>query len=87
MDVFVYRIAKYIGAYYAILPALDAVVLTGGIGENSLPIRRRICRQLARLGAVPDERRNDADRRRPGRADHGGGIAPWPSGSCPPTRS
>jgi acetate kinase len=59
VDVFVYRVVKYIGAYYAILPALDAVVLTGGIGENSLPVRRRICRQLARLGAVADDRRND----------------------------
>jgi acetate kinase len=58
VDVFVYRIVKYIGAYYTILPAMDAVVLTGGIGENSLPIRSRICRQLARLGAVPDDARN-----------------------------
>jgi acetate kinase len=58
VDVFVYRIVKYIGAYYAILPALDAVVLTGGIGENAVPIRSRICRQLARLGAVADDARN-----------------------------
>jgi acetate kinase len=58
VDVFVYRIVKYIGAYYTLLPALDAVVLTGGIGENSLPIRSRICGQLTRLGAVPDEARN-----------------------------
>jgi acetate kinase len=59
LDVFAYRVAKYVGAYYTILPALDAVVLTGGIGENSLPIRRRICRYLARLGVVADDRRND----------------------------
>ena len=59
LDVFAYRVAKYVGAYYTILPALDAVVLTGGIGENSLPIRRRICRYLSRLGVVADDRRND----------------------------
>jgi len=58
VDVFVYRAVKYIGAYYTILPPLDAVVLTGGIGENSVPIRRRICQGLARLGAVADEDRN-----------------------------
>ena len=60
VQVFVYRIVKYVGAYYAILPALDAVVLTGGIGENSFPVRRRICQGLARLGAVPDDTRNNA---------------------------
>ncbi|MCJ7542970.1 MAG: acetate kinase [Phycisphaerae bacterium] len=59
VDVFVYRIAKYIGAYYTILPGLDAVVLTGGIGENSPPIRHRICRWLTPLGAVADEARNN----------------------------
>ena len=58
VDVFVYRVAKYIGAYFTILPALDAVVFTGGIGENSTPIRRAVCRYLARLGAALDETRN-----------------------------
>ena len=60
IDMFVYRIAKYVGAYHAILPALDAVVLTGGIGENDAEIRRRLCRQLASLGAECDEGRNAA---------------------------
>ncbi len=58
VDIFVYRIVKYIGAYYAILPGVDAVVLTGGIGENAVTVRRRICRPLAALGAVLDEQRN-----------------------------
>lgn len=58
VEMFVYRIVKYIGSYYVILPALDAVVLTGGIGENSPPVRRAICDGLARLGVVVDERRN-----------------------------
>lgn len=60
VDSFVYRIVKYIGAYFMVLPSLDAVVLTGGIGENSLPVRRMIVEQLARLGAVGDEARNHA---------------------------
>ncbi len=58
VELFVYRIVKYIGAYFTVLPGCDAVVLTGGIGENSLPIRRRICQGLRRLGAVADEERN-----------------------------
>ena len=60
VDVFVYRAVKYIGAYYTILPAVDAVVLTGGIGENSLVIRSAICDGLRRLGAVLDDARNRA---------------------------
>ena len=58
IDMFVHRLVKYVGAYHAILPGLDAVVLTGGVGENSVPVRSRLCRQLARLGAVGDEGRN-----------------------------
>jgi acetate kinase len=58
VDSFVYRIVKYIGAYMAVLPPLDAIVLTGGIGENSLPIRRMICRQISGLGVVEDETLN-----------------------------
>ncbi len=58
VDVFVHRVVKYIGAYYTILPSVDAVVLTGGIAENRPRIRRRICDALRRLGAVPDESRN-----------------------------
>jgi len=60
VELFVYRIVKYIGAYYAVLPGVDAVVLTGGIGENSVPIRHEICRRLARMGATEDQQRNAA---------------------------
>ena len=59
-EMFVYRIVKYVGAYYTILPTLDAVVLTGGIGENDADVRSRICNRLARLGVVCDEGRNAA---------------------------
>ena len=58
VDLFVYRVVKYIGAYYAILPALDAIVLTGGIGENSVPVRQAICQGLHRLGVIGDDQRN-----------------------------
>ncbi|MCK5114860.1 MAG: acetate/propionate family kinase, partial [Phycisphaerae bacterium] len=58
VEMFVYRIVKYVGAYFAILPSVDAVVLTGGIGENSLPVRQKICEQLASFGAIADEQRN-----------------------------
>jgi acetate kinase len=58
IDLFVYRLVKYVGAYYTVLPSVDAVVLTGGIGENSLPVRQMICRQLAPLGVIADEDRN-----------------------------
>ncbi len=58
VDMFVYRLVKYIGAYHAILPSVDAVILTGGIGENSLPIRKRVCQRLTTVGAIADEERN-----------------------------
>lgn len=58
VKMFVYRIVKYISAYYGVLPDIDAVVLTGGIGENSLQVRSGICEGLRRLGAEPDEKRN-----------------------------
>jgi acetate kinase len=46
IDVFIYRIKKYIGAYSAIMNGADALVFTGGIGENQKKIRERICRGL-----------------------------------------
>ena len=58
IEMFIYRIVKYIGAYHVILPHLDAVALTGGIGENAVSVRRRICCGLERLGAVLDDARN-----------------------------
>jgi len=58
VELFVYRIVKYVGAYFTILPGCDAVVLTGGIGENSVPVREKICGGLGRLGARLDRARN-----------------------------
>ncbi|WP_194438965.1 acetate/propionate family kinase [Vibrio fluminensis] len=58
-EVFTYRVAKYIGSYLIPLSKLDAVIFTGGIGENSLPIRREILNNLKLLGFVEDEKGNE----------------------------
>jgi acetate kinase len=50
VDMYCYRIRKYIGAYLAALGRLDALVFTGGIGQNAPEIRQIICEGLKRLG-------------------------------------
>jgi acetate kinase len=59
-EMFCYRVRKYIGAYYAVLGRLDALVFTGGIGENSEPVRSAVCGGLRHLGITVDERKNGA---------------------------
>jgi acetate kinase len=56
---FCYRIKKYIGSYIAVLGRLDAVVFTGGIGENSSPVRASICEGFEHVGLSVDEGRNE----------------------------
>jgi acetate kinase len=58
IDVFCYRIKKYIGVYCAVLETVDAVVFTGGIGENSVFLRQKICNGLHQLGVQLDEETN-----------------------------
>ncbi|MCF8142577.1 MAG: acetate kinase [Deltaproteobacteria bacterium] len=58
IDVYAYRIRKYIGAYFAALEHLDAVIFTAGIGENAPLIRDLCCRGLNRLGIAVDPKRN-----------------------------
>ncbi|MGR5095624.1 acetate/propionate family kinase [Vibrio maritimus] len=58
-EVFTYRVAKYIGSYMIPLSSLDAVIFTGGIGENSLDIRREILSNLKLLGFVEDAKGNE----------------------------
>jgi acetate kinase len=60
IDVFCYRVKKYIGAYLATLNGADAVLLTGGIGENAPSIRAQICDGLDGLGIVLDAAKNEA---------------------------
>jgi acetate kinase len=59
-DVYCHRIRKYVGAYYAVLGRVDAIVFTGGVGENSPDVRRAALAGLDRLGIVIDDERNDA---------------------------
>lgn len=59
IEMFCYRIKKYIGSYYAVLGRVDAVVFTGGIGENSALIRKKACEGLTALGISLDEGRNE----------------------------
>ncbi|HAS8229037.1 TPA: acetate/propionate family kinase [Vibrio vulnificus] len=61
-QVFTYRVAKYIASYLAALDSFDGIIFTGGIGENSLPIRREILKNLKLLGFVEDEKGNEAAR-------------------------
>ncbi len=58
LDLFAYRVSKYIGAYAAVLGGLDAVAFTGGIGEHSASMRRRICGSLKFFGIELDEECN-----------------------------
>lgn len=58
MNVFAYRVAKYIGAYCAAMNGVDAICFTAGLGENSPLMRRQICEYLGYLGIRLDEERN-----------------------------
>ena len=60
IEIFCYRARKYIGAYLAAMNGADAVVFTGGIGENSWEVRARICEGLEWMGVGLDDERNRA---------------------------
>src|SRR4029453_11220663 len=60
IEVFCYRARKYIGAYLGAMGGADAVVFTGGIGENSSRVRARICEGLQWMGLELDTERNGA---------------------------
>jgi acetate kinase len=62
LDIFCYRLAKYIGSYLVAAGPLDALVFTGGIGENSSFIRETTCKHLAHLGFTLDAELNSAMR-------------------------
>ena len=58
LEIFCYRIRKYIGAYAVTLGRLDGLVFTGGIGENSARIRAQVCAGLGLLGLRLDPELN-----------------------------
>lgn len=53
-EIFVYRVVKYTGAYYAALKGLDALVFTAGIGENEFQLREDVCKELEFMGVKLD---------------------------------
>ena len=57
--VYAHRVRKYIGAYMASMPKTDAIVFTGGVGENSTPTRQRICERLGGVGVIFDPKKNE----------------------------
>lgn len=69
IDIFCYRARKYIGSYLAAMNGADALILSGGIGENSPEIRSRICAGLEWMGIELDEARNKSVAGGEGRID------------------
>jgi acetate kinase len=59
MEIYAYRIKKYIGAYAAVLNGLDAIVFTAGVGENDTGTRQRICSNMEFLQMHIDEEKNN----------------------------
>ena len=62
LEMFNYRIRKYIGAYAAAMNGVDIIVFTGGIGENSTRTREEICKHLSFLGVDFDRKTNEGSR-------------------------
>ncbi len=58
LEMYEYRILKYIGAYAAVLGGVDVIVFTGGVGENQTITRERVCKQLAFMGITLNEEAN-----------------------------
>lgn len=58
LNIFIYRIIKYMGAYYSVLKGLDAIIFSGGIGENEPKIRKKILEGIKFLGIKINNRLN-----------------------------
>ena len=59
LELYCYRVKKYLGAYTAVLGRVDAIVFTGGIGENAALIRKQCCQGLEVLGITVDDVKNE----------------------------
>ena len=59
LDAFIYRVAKYIGAYTAAMNGVDAIAFTAGVGENDIESRKKICEDLGYLGVEIDDEANN----------------------------
>lgn len=62
LDMYIYRIIKYIGAYAAVLNGVDVIAFTGGVGENQVQLRKRVCDHLTYLGVKIDDSVNSVSR-------------------------
>jgi acetate kinase len=60
LELYAYRIRKYVGAFTAVLGRVDALVFTGGVGENAVRVRSLACAGLEGLGIALDEPANAA---------------------------
>ena len=58
-DLYTYRIKKFVGSYVAAMGGLDALVFTGGIGENSIEVRKAVCDNMGYLGLEIDLNKNN----------------------------
>ena len=58
LDMFIYHVRKYIGAYLITLGEIDALIFTGGIGEHAEEVRARCCEGLEKFGLILDQQRN-----------------------------
>ena len=62
IQVFTHRLTKYIGAYAAIMGGFDVLLFTGGIGENAVEIRNRVCQKMNFLGIDLDDDKNKTEK-------------------------
>lgn len=69
IEIFCYRVKKYLGAYLAAMNGADAIVFTGGIGTNASSVRSRICQDMDWLGIGIDDEKNKSLVDREGRID------------------
>ncbi|MCD8349394.1 MAG: acetate/propionate family kinase [Planctomycetaceae bacterium] len=77
VDHFVHEVKKYIGAYMAVMNGLDALVFSGGIGENAVNVRARICADMGALGIKLDSARNAVQRREAEISPEGSRVRVW----------
>ena len=60
VDVFCYRVAKYVGSYVAAMNGVDVIAFTAGIGENASLVREKVMEYLGYLGVAIDKEANDS---------------------------
>ena len=77
LDMFDYRLVKYIGSYVAAMAGCDAIVFTGGIGENDVAMRARVLEPLRFIGADIDSERNNSPAREKVITRDGSRIGVW----------